>query len=332
MEYEESEKIKAELSYILNSLYQFHGTIDLSALAVEKSIPTIGMTEREREQMEQELIKLIYNSMKKYQIPTPYFIEKVVEILVSYQHLHQYVKKIEFQGNGTDAYASYNSETGTLNTFCSLFGQTLIPPTSFNILEKKYFPYEQIAYFIGHEIEHANQAKMHQSDEKDLGTELVKLSHKPFIQLELEYDKSIHYSPLLFWLCDKKLDFLYFLYEKRYNKYWEYVPTERLANIRGYNLSIDLIEQFHEFQSLTNLRNYFLRKLQSVVFFGCENIEGASIYYLEKHRLDPTPILEKAKNFSMVERLYFGLPITEKEKKTAIENRGKVLEKIRKMH
>lgn len=288
-----------------------------------------------RENMNDQILKLVYDHAKGGKNIDEYFISDLVEIIVCNRNLNDYVKQISFETtrmkNKIAAYGIDNNLKVYSPNIYDEIRNSYIP--GLETLEKRYEPYCQVVNIIGHEIEHANQKRLRtENDLDDIKTKIL-LACNYFQAKTIKDIENIEKLPaFLHLLSSIKLLFLTNLYRKKYHKYWLYSPVERLAEFSGTNLSLDLIQNLHEnlAMPLPTLEKNFMISLVNIIL-GVYRVDAPTIYYLEKLKQyeDSLTIKNMSRDLSLEERVILGLEVYPEEMGLLLCNGEKIIQKIR---
>lgn len=299
------------------------------------STPNVGKYNKER--LEEDVFRLLYDSMNGNKDIDEFFTSSLVEIIVSNLGLNEYVRRIEFQHYDKLLVASYSSERNCLIVYLDSIRESIRNSydSRFSPLEKSFHPYCTITSFMRHEIEHAEQKRLRVQRGNDIYTKLSlakeKFSQKRDQELEriVGYPFIFYYSALLLWKI--KLHNAY----RKYSKNWSFIPTERIADMKSYNLVLDLILRASKEYSVpfSILEEMYMRELRATIISGYDKTPNPAISYFEKMKQydDCLEFLKMSKELSLEERLAYGLSITPQEYSSFLEDSTKVMQKIRMM-
>lgn len=240
------------------------------------------------------------------------FIEELIELIVTCRNLKDYYSKttISFE-NSTDI-TTYNS-LNIIKVYYNTLKQVLKIPEGqiFNNLEINLYPLIIMIFCFFHEVEHVNQRKLYYSHISTPESRVIKASRfelMPFNQFEAlsEKEKQIY-------LDYAKKEAI--KYQNYYNKFYQFVPTERMADIRAYEFLLQLLEQTPYFCDIQELYNYLSKKY----FLNTTKAYNANLsptrYYLEQtqRRLAWLKLFLFTSNLPLDERIYLGTSITKEE-------------------
>lgn len=240
------------------------------------------------------------------------FIEELIELIVTCRNLKDYYSKttISFE-NSTDI-TTYNS-LNIIKVYYNTLKPVLKIPEGqiFNNLEINLYPLIIMIFCFFHEVEHVNQRKLYYSHISTPESRVIKASRfelMPFNQFEAlsEKEKQIY-------LDYAKKEAI--KYQNYYNKFYQFVPTERMADIRAYEFLLQLLEQTPYFCDIQELYNYLSKKY----FLNTTKAYNANLsptrYYLEQtqRRLAWLKLFLFTSNLPLDERIYLGTSITKEE-------------------
>lgn len=286
---------------------------------------------RNHEQMIDEVSKLIYDYSKKGKIVDKSFIAKLVEILVSFKRLNQYIRDIEFQAYDKYAICDYGNET--LTVYEQTLKDSIIAPYSFGKTEKLYYLYYQTVATIYHEVKHADHKKIAEQEKNDIHSFLWQACNA-YKQSDDEFFSRIVSLPSpIFEIMNVLLEFKINQHYRKYHKYWLYCPEERVAEICGNSLALTLIEQAPNKKELQNMVTDFSELIVKILFFGYDKLLGPTDFYLSKFKQceDCLKLFEISKSLSLEERLLLGLYVTPNELERAKKDKEKILSGVRKI-
>ena len=291
--------------------------------------------------MKEKIFKLIYDYLKSNRMIDQEYIDKVIEIVVNDESLHDYVKETKYitdkemnkhNGKGwtvqiADASKlmdlAYNHETHTIKVYTDNI------PKIYDICYNKMdFDNPKSAFFsiytqrILHEIEHGNQERI--INEEDNLEAKILCACRPRVNISNEYSANKKVEEVA------KILFRTALYYANY----EYSPMERMAEISSYKkmksiISLDKID-------LSNTTQYFnemilkklieayddsylsptIRYIKILWQYDKENPLAKFDWYSE----DEEECLRKSVElYSFEKRINWGLPV-EKEKKVRLQH------------
>lgn len=286
-------------------------------------------TSMNEEQMIAEISKLIYDYTKKGINLDKKFIAKLVEILVSFKSLHQYVRDVEFNIYEKDTIATYQ-RAGRLTIY-----EHNLQKISNNLegTVKIYYPFYRTVSVVRHEIEHADWRKQVDRRKTGIRTFLCQACETYQKNYDENFERIVQLPSLIFEILHVLLKLEFFIQDRKYDKNWLYSPKERVAEISGNSLVLSLIDQAPNKEILQEIQNSFIDSITQILFSGYDKPLGPTDFYLSRFYQfeDCLQILEMSKTLSLEERLLFGLKVTPEELKQAISNKEKVLSGIRKI-
>lgn len=240
------------------------------------------------------------------------FIEELIELIVTCRNLKDYYSKttISFE-NSTDI-TTYNS-LNIIKVYYNTLKQVLKIPEGqiFNNFEINLYPLIIMIFCFFHEAEHVNQRKLYYSHISTPESRVIKASRfelMPFNQFEAlsEKEKQIY-------LDYAKKEAI--KYQNYYNKFYQFVPTERMADIRAYEFLLQLLEQTPYFCDIQELYNYLSKKYFLNTTKAYNTNLSPTRYYLEQtqRRLAWLKLFLFTSNLPLDERIYLGTSITKEE-------------------
>ncbi len=326
-EYEEASTINHELFMAYCTLHSYYKTYIVSST----SKPTI-----DNEILEEELLRTINDAVANGKEIDENFIAQVVEILVCNLGLNDYVRSISFEKYGDKSLASYTRNC-QIKVFLGSIKRSIEESSGLILtpLEKKYNPYCQVTEFLRHEVEHANQVRILVVHGSDTETRILTAENERNEMRDRELNRIVKYPFLLYHLALMKRKIGLSLDKKKYDKYWGYISSERMANIRSYNLILNLLSRLSQLESysFSNLERVYMENLGKIVTFGYDKTFAPILFYLEKFKQygDCLDILKMSENLELADRLALGLKATPLELESFEKNKEKVMVKIRTM-
>lgn len=284
------------------------------------------------EQMIEEISKSIYDYGKSGREVDNQFIAQLVETLVSFKGLHQYVKDIEFRVYSKDSIADY-SRNGTLTIYEHKLQNHILPPDFLSSTEKNCYPYYRTVSIIRHEVEHACEDKKVDQNANDIYSFLWKACDVYEQKNDELFSHIVTLPSLIFEIASAILKIKFNMQGKKYVKNWSYCPEERMAEICANSLVLDLLDQTPNVEKLKNMRSLFKDEIIDWLFFGYDKPLGPTDFYLSqlKQYKDCLQLLELAKSLTLEERLLLGLKVANDELEEAKANKEKILSAIRKI-
>lgn len=232
---------------------------------------------------EVELLKLIFDYANDNKILDSSGIEKIIEIVVNNEELDNYVRNLIIMNNlsviqGCTTYAAYDPLDMNIlvdfNAIKDLIKVNYRYKELFNGVERRFFYNLVILQVILHELEHAFQYKVIEDKQND-STESLLLKASLF----LSYALKKNYQEFLFdnGITTQELDYFIQFQRKLYKKYYDFVPSERLAQINSYKM----------IKRLTELLRAKLPRLYE--FYAASFMEQKLKGYLEAYKLGGCP-------------------------------------------
>lgn len=274
--------------------------------------------------MELELIKLIYDYSVKMKLFDLNLAEKIIEIFVSKKDLRNYVKNLRITDrlqmlDSDIVCASYSPSTKEVSIDYKAL-QIILENRSvyeclFSSFEQIMFKNFLITQILLHELEHANQHKIlnmnpHDSIEKKL------LSASLFYQIP-KNEKTIEMIASGELTKDNIVTYM----SDMYAKYYVFDPSERLAQIKSFEIIVSAVEQIkqyvpnlHEFESASVMQE-MLKGYQESFDCGQRCPTEAFLHYTGQEKIlsELDFYSDNRKNdddYSLQKRLTYGLPIS----------------------
>lgn len=280
--------------------------------------------------METELLRLIENYYKKNKRIDKKFIESFIDTVVYGKKLLSYVRKIEYSNEPLEhkgpytgmAHYVYSSRKIVIfeEAVNKIFNKTKDPESEYTDQEFEYQKYFTIAQYLLHELEHANQLKVLDSNIDNEETVLLKVCFRIMAFSSMDtmqqlinegYEPEEILDSVRTWikLCDDN---------------YEYSPAERLAEIRSHYQILKIIEPIKE--KIPNVENYEKKCICKNLLRGYGDNVPPTIRFLTNVRSlselrklsfyddNYQNTLNNALNqYSLMERLILGFPITNEE-------------------
>ena len=220
--------------------------------------------------MEIEILKLVYDYSIKGKIVDLNFVDKLIEIVVRDNGLHDYVRTLKIkkglvEDNNSFRCAGYDS----LNKMILLYYESIPAVLDnriryeclFNGLELFWYRNLVITQIILHELEHASQYK--KSDSKSDSSIETKLIRAEFVVEQALKNPKFMSALIKGEISEQE----FFEYRKRqqelYNQYYRLNPIERLAEIKSYRTILNVLSHVKdyfpslcEFKSACLFENY----------------------------------------------------------------------------
>lgn len=240
-------------------------------------------------------------------------ISNIVNLMVESRNLDDYYSDITFSYENRNDNMTYNC-LNVLTVYYNRLRRSLNIPESqfFNNLEINLYPLIKLLFIIYHEVEHINQRKLWYNPKPTLESSIIKVSDleiKPLLE-------KIAKAPV-----SKQEDYYHQIetfakeYQRLYIKYYKFVPSERMANIRAYNFIQELLMSIPFFEDLIELYNYMNNCYYYSTFEAYQNCDSPTKYYLEQLKVNLSwwkPTL-KSYNLTPDDKIYLGLELTLKE-------------------
>lgn len=285
--------------------------------------------------MEYEILRLIYKYSKQNKLVDVFFIDKIVEIFVSKNGLKNYIQKVNFtnkleKDNNGLVIATYNPfAKEILIDFESIF-MTLEDMCYYNQLfnqfEQVMFQNLIITQIILHELEHALQAK--KTDDKTDNSNEAKLICASYIVYKAM--KNQKFVNKLAEESKLKEELTNYIKQQREidDKYYHFIPIERLAQVNSFNIILELIKPIKD--CVPNLYQFNQASLVEEMIKGYTDawdlgICPTQVYLyasgqsnvwdsLDFYDSDSERIMKKASDkYSLEKRLTLGLPVNYQE-------------------
>lgn len=290
----------------------------------------------DKEVLEEELLKKICDAVSMSKEIDEEFIASIVETLVCNLGLNDYVRNISFEKYSKSSLAGYTKDY-QLKVFLSSIKESIEKSCSlsFSSLEKKYNPYCLITVVLRHEIEHANQKRTLIKNGSDMETRILIAENEKQQKRDRELNRIVIYPSLIYLIALLKRK-IGLAHDKRiYHKYWDFITSERLADIQAYNLILDLLAKFpkEEKDSFSRLETFYFEELERTLTGGYDKTFAPILFYLERFKQygDCLEILKKSDDLDLAERLAYGLKVTPLELEFFEQNKEKIISKVRQM-
>ena len=200
-----------------------------------------------------KLLKLIYDYSRSGKLVDHNYVDKLIEIVIEEKKLNKYViksqilsEKESFIENGISL-AQYNPFSKTISIYANGINQMLEFNDRYLVLfgstEQLFYKNSLITQIILHELEHANQRKIIDT-EQTLEAEILKL-----ITSEISFNTGMKllnegYSieQIITYISIKKHQS-----NENYKKNYNIAPEERLAEIKSYQEILELLFEIKEY-------------------------------------------------------------------------------------
>lgn len=286
------------------------------------------------EMMQYRLAKLLYDYSINRKTVDEDYIRRVIDTVINGRELVEYVRKYEIvktfeiqtnEQKNSNPIATYDGSCIKISlegiefkikeaqdTYLHLF------PSS---LEQYQYINSVITQIILHELEHANQKKIIQTSH-NMEARILLYSYTPSIEENIkigEIDNFIRENK-------EYIEYLIQKLQKKIDEFYIYAPQERLAEIRSHQQLIDILNSLERSPNRV-IKFLYVGKIDSM-FRGYEDgIISPTIHYLRGigngdileffNWYDPDEakaVLKSKQNYSLEERLIYGLPITNEER------------------
>lgn len=279
-----------------------------------------------------ELAKLINDSVKGGKSIDQKILIQMVEIMVMERNLVDYVQSIHFDFSHDFAVASYDDVDRDIHVFMKKLESNFKKASHYMEGEERaFFPYCIIAFFLAHEIEHSNQLR-NMNEKDDITSKILKISQ--------------YYSRRYYSMKWETLNFIsktieknkYAWYYQLYYRNHGYAPEERIADIYGKCVVLDLIEQLEKETEIQfeQLNKNFINSLFLSLFSGYDQAHGYSPteYYLKVLKLQKEymKITKLTETLGLSEKLILGLYMSPLEINTLQNQPEALLKTIRKLY
>ena len=237
-----------------------------------------------------EILRTIYDYSVNGKAIDNKFIEHIIAVVVHYNNLHDYVRflnfsdeKINDKNHDMIRVAEYNLIDRFVNVNINGVNQYLEMYTKYygkhlNDVEKLFFGSNLIVQILLHELEHASQNKVYNSSKDTTDANLIRIGfsnayiYKNSTQLIQKLENKGYNSSQIYSYLQEQLQL--------YKKYYKYNPTERMAQIKSYNMMNEIFEPIYD--SVPNI----------CLYNSCCMLENSILGYAQdKNRLvSPTEI------------------------------------------
>lgn len=242
-------------------------------------------TIRRSDVMELELLKLFYDYSTREKLVDEYYIDKFLDIVINEKELNNYVKNINIiiDENSFFSISSFEDDQ-TIASYNPFFKTIKVCEYTFDYLfdfidkydaifydEKIFYKNAFISQTLLHEIEHAMQEKIIDTENSDLSNILKYSSYSLDNNLKEKlmnkgYDND---SIIKFMISQKKIK------RKNYIKNYSISPHERLAEINSYQEMINILSQIKE--KIPNLFAFEKSTLKANMLTGFELLDNGFI-------------------------------------------------------
>lgn len=251
----------------------------------------------------EEIFCLITNYMNKGKDIDIEFLRIVVSIFIYYKQVNDYVNNVKIN-NKSKLLGSYSHVDKDISINLVKILKDINTYKIFNQDEKNFYKYLKVVKTLLHELEHANQNKLKIMNNSLEGKILIKadtLCDKLFFDY-MSINKTLSFKRIL---LINKIDNYY----KKYRKYYEFSPNERLAFLKADVTSLKLLEKFE----YSMVHDYEEFKYNSDRINPYITHDNPTKYYIEKvnKKYDGWNEIESlCNNLSFEDRLLLGLEIS----------------------
>lgn len=273
--------------------------------------------------MEDKLLKIIYDYSFKGRILSPKDMKVILEYLVNYYNLNNYIdfiliNEIKYDKgenilvhyfNKTKQFVIYSDTVKTITTH--IFNNSM-----FNRFDAIYYTNIYVMHVILHEIDHVIQFK-NSKNKSNLTEEIMYLTNN--------VSKIINSRLLSQDLTDEELIKKVKKIESIFSNMWEYAPHERLAEYNSYKKILEITDEIkHKIPSVYEYIKFYLNTLLLQGYVENDTSSPTEIYF---EAVDLKDTLEnntsyKKKEHDFFERYKLGLfikPEEYKEEKRKLE-------------
>ena len=199
--------------------------------------------------MEEKLIALIFCYMKNKLDIDSKFVNGVIKIAREYYDLSYYLKGVKPVMLGNRFMASYCMDNKKVLTNVRMINERInMLYSEFHIIDNSLlFRYMYVIYILFHEVEHAYQQKLVKecNDMNNIESLILKDEQFPLDDVRC---------------CDFLYKFIIRIeYKAIYDKYYLYSPSERFADIKSFELCLNIINML-ENKNIYNIFEYFKDK------------------------------------------------------------------------
>ena len=273
--------------------------------------------------MNEKILSLIYDYSRNGKVADKDFILKVVNLVVSYREINDYVKSIGYEQYNKLDYSSilgYNYSEKKIIIYEKKLDEYLNSTKSTDAFipynEKLFYKNVEIVEALLHELEHANQSKIMEKD-NTVESSILKLigvgKSRELFAVQL---KKIGLSnEFINDILSNKI--------KNYYKYYEFAPHERLAEINAHQKMSEILSPIKNFvPNIYNIENILVLKnklkgytynnifISPTIFYLKNQGEGNSLEIFNWYDKDEKKCLELSKRFYNFEkRINLGLPV-----------------------
>lgn len=263
-----------------------------------------GKSNVPKEEMEEKIVKLIYDRIRKHKSVDSDFLSNLVEIMVCNRDLNNYVREIKFLSSPKEI-AYYSASTKLLGLSYSAYDYH---PYYWNLLnenEKQYFPYYDSVCNVAHEIEHVEQARLRDLQSNGIMSKIIIDTYEWRKEISSIWSKIF----LISFTCKKEL------MQKRYDRYWVFDPSERLSNVYAKVIATDITEYFNQMLKMETILKENNQEFFTMILLGYDRKDSPTHYYYRKLKLQSKwkEIASLIPTLSFEDRLLLGVDITDEE-------------------
>ena len=278
----------------------------------------------EKELMDLKIARLLCDYTKNSKVYDVKFIDAVLDIAVNGKKLNKYLRNYEINMSELKANAAeYNGETKKVviykKSMCDYFRTIFKTISMFPIEERILYMNSVAAQVLLHEVEHANQKKIIDTED-GIESRILKLCEfEDMSKIEILLDRGEINEDEVELYIGTKLD----RYSRNYTKLYDYAPHERLAQIKSYQEIIDALKFIDIFSKVTKDKEY--NKLENVLR-GYEDTFSPTIIYLNEqgrnkdlkkfdwYSDDKEEAIKLSKEkYNLKDRMKYGLPVNKDE-------------------
>ena len=284
--------------------------------------------------MTEKLLSLIYNYSINGKLVDKEYIKKFIDIVVNSESLEKYVLDLQILSPEKKlpegCIASYIPVNKTIYFDFNNINKRLNERDKYHVLfneeEQIFYKNSFVSQFILHELEHANQYRIMDSEES-LEAEILKLGKHDLDDDEINklQEKGYSTAALIVYILEKR---------RIYMEFYLKSPVERLAEIKSHQEMIILLsnikgivpnlfdfEQAAKIESLLQGFAYEDGKVISPTIFYLKKMgEEQALKNFDWYDEDYFKALEKSKtNYSLADRLKYGLMIDESEARECLK-------------
>lgn len=275
------------------------------------------------EKTQLQLARLLYDYSLDNKMINKTYIDKLMDVIINGKGLNDYVEKYEISEKNSNMTAGYVYSSKKITIYAKKIYEILLNEMQYTTLlpedERYLFMNSMMTQIILHELEHANQRRIIDSENnleanilklcefKEL-TEIDELVSKGIIKsIEAKYYKTIKMSE----------------YIDTYHELYDYAPHERLAQIKSYQELIDALRlfkdnsriiEFEEFYKLGNILNGYKDTSSPTIDYLNTQGRNEELKSFDWYSDDEDESIKLSQDkYTLRDRMKYGLPIDEKE-------------------